>query len=158
VIVPLPKPPYGGLLMSTRANIYVCDRFIQEVPSDAGPGGDLWKLLESLDKARCRECEFVKHIHDHFNDYKDDYSSPKSNSFGNWSYEFMWLPLEPPEDTRCKHGNPYRDWKRWSGRVLVRGIDRRLTWEWGGHSYHQVPGPWMPLNEFAALAALERIE
>lgn len=126
----------------TRANIYVCNTFIGEIGGDAYPGGDLWNMLMDWDNAQLRERQFVrlmkKYIRDH---YGKDYLPPKSRGVGNWTYEYMFVPMQEPKE--------YTDWQNWKGRIFYREPADFPPWESLGQSYYQIPGPWMHLSEYA---------
>jgi hypothetical protein len=122
----------------TRANVYVCDDFVAELPSDAYPGGDWWELMLKLDG--CTEAEFRREILTEMADYGKEYLPPESQGVGNWTYQFLWYPTAPLGE--------YREWERWKGRILVCGVNEELTYERFGSSYYQVPGPWVPIGEW----------
>jgi hypothetical protein len=128
--------------MSTRANVYICNNFIAEIPSDAYPNGDFWNLMKSVDGKS--QIEFKKAVLAYMKNYEDkhgynEYLPPTSSGVGNWSYEYCWYPTKQPP--------LYIDWNNWLGNILVRKINDRLTWEGDKHSYWQVPGPWMLMDE-----------
>ena len=118
----------------TRANIYLGDIFFAQVASDAYPGGELWKLMESLDGSTQRE--FDGNVDALLREWNAErLASEGATPVGNWSYEFTWMPTVQPES--------YRDWENWKGVVMVRE-----PLEWGFAGYVQVPGPWQPIGEF----------
>ena len=119
--------------MSTRANMYIeCSGFIGEIGGDAYPGGDLWEKLTSKETFSLEE---YKAIVDEFKNCGE--------GVGNWSYEFNWHPTKPLAE--------YNEWGKWEGVILVRDINRTLTWE-KFQSYAQVPNAWVLISEFKEVA------
>ena len=119
--------------MSTRANMYIeCNGFIGEIGGEAYPNGDLWERLTSKETFSIEEYKAI------VDEYKND-----GEGVGNWSYEFNWHPINPLGE--------YREWDKWEGVILVRDINRTLTWK-KFQSYAQVPNAWVLISEFKEAA------
>ena len=165
----------------TRANIYAehTSLLILEIGSDAYPGGDIWEVLKGLDARACTFDEFVDAMVEYALPYeverlgKDWFEKnphprldgltekPDSNGVGNWSYEYLWCPVLSPTSKESSLENPYCDWGKWRGRILVRRPDwsfrERVKVDGRNNSYAQIPGPWMTMEELEQKEGSERL-
>lgn len=146
--------------MTTRANIYADEVYMGNVNSSAYPvredkdewGDSLWQTLMNLND--CTYKQFVETMTDILNEqtFNADSTPTKehlSTEFGgtcesrasNWSYEYMWHPVDQPSDS-------YKDWDNWTGCILVRRPDYRLMDRIAPNSYSQIPDAWIPITEW----------
>jgi hypothetical protein len=148
--------------MSTRANIFICDHFLTEIASDAYPIRDmtkdawspnsLWALMLKLNEQKATHDEFEAAVKEYVSDIGPSYWSEDwggiSNGVGNWSYEYMWVPFEQPDD--------FTDWENWRGRIFVRDINSELTWKRFGSSYYQIPDRWIYIEDWWLEQAIQK--
>ena len=118
--------------MSTRANIYITDKFITSVRYDAYPNSQCWEYLQlqenSLQASTCMGLNrlFKKAVIAMFGQLPKDV---------DWDFEIVWSPVLV--------GNLYE------GILLVRRVDHKLTFHPPkGRRTWLVPGPLRLMSDY----------
>jgi hypothetical protein len=100
-------------------------------------------MLCDLDEKQVTEAEFRKAVLE----FIPEEGGYRKKRVGNWSYEFIFIPVYPPTSPGGKVY--YQDWKNWTGIIMYREIDSRMWKNEFESAYWQLPGPWKRIKRKA---------